>query len=122
MIRLRGHHLICLHFFQGEGYSQEFVDNLQQVVTRAEKGDEIEIVAGSDDVCRLCPSMSDDTCAHDDEEIRKLDRISLKRLEMTVGDRTFWHDIKSKLQSAPEGWLDAFCEGCYWEDVCGKVK
>lgn len=38
MIRLRGHHLICLHFYRGEGYSREFVENLEDIVRRAKGG------------------------------------------------------------------------------------
>ena len=29
MLRLRAHHLICLQFFKGEGYSLEFIENLE---------------------------------------------------------------------------------------------
>ena len=29
--QLRGHHLICLQFYRGEGYSGGFVSNLQRV-------------------------------------------------------------------------------------------
>ncbi|HDL01563.1 MAG TPA: DUF1284 domain-containing protein, partial [candidate division Zixibacteria bacterium] len=31
MVRLRAHHLICLHFYRGEGYSEGFIENLETV-------------------------------------------------------------------------------------------
>ena len=64
MLKLRGHHLVCLHYFQGEGYSREFVCNLQELVHRAEKGEPVEVVVGPDDVCRACPNLRKGRCRH----------------------------------------------------------
>ncbi|NPV92933.1 MAG: DUF1284 domain-containing protein [Firmicutes bacterium] len=122
MIKLRGHHLICLRFFLGEGYSQKFIDNLKDLVERAEKREVIEVVAGGDDVCRFCPSLVDDRCSNDDPGIRQLDSIALKRLGAAVGELVYWPELGTRLESAPPGWLDAFCEGCIWEAVCQRVK
>lgn len=58
MVKLRGHHLICLHFFKGEGYSKAFVENLREVVKRAENRT-LEIVTGGDDVCAACPELQE---------------------------------------------------------------
>jgi hypothetical protein len=122
LIKLRGHHLICLRFFQGEGYSQDFIDNLKDLVARAENRETIEVVAGGDDVCRYCPSLVDDRCSHDDEEIKKLDGIALRKMGAAPGDQVYWEKLGARLDSALPGWLDAFCEGCYWEDVCDRAK
>lgn len=37
MSSLRGHHLICLHFFKGEGYDAAFVENLARVIAQTKK-------------------------------------------------------------------------------------
>ena len=34
-VRLRGHHFVCLQFFRGEGYSEEFVTQLAVLLDRA---------------------------------------------------------------------------------------
>jgi len=52
-VRLRGHHLICLQFFRGEGYSPEFVENLAHVITNATESGAL-VVAGADRVCAAC--------------------------------------------------------------------
>ena len=59
VIKLRGHHLVCLHFFKGEGYNLEYVENLAYILKRAEAGDGIEVAAGADDVCNTCPSLKE---------------------------------------------------------------
>jgi len=53
--KLRGHHLICLNFFKGEGYSEDFISNIHSVIGE----DNIEIVQGPDDVCAWCPYLKD---------------------------------------------------------------
>ena len=54
-MKLRGHHLVCLHFFTGEGYTKEFIDNLNRILKKAEAGEEIEVINSADDVCIKCP-------------------------------------------------------------------
>ncbi len=125
MLKFRGHHLICLHFFQGEGYNQEFIRNLQDLTGRAEKGEIIEVVAGADDVCRACPHLRKERCWHKDDaeaEITKLDHLALRYLGASAGEKVTWDQIKKKVSSAPQEWFSAFCSGCEWAPVCNRGR
>ncbi|MEW6770734.1 MAG: DUF1284 domain-containing protein [Bacillota bacterium] len=126
MIRLRGHHLVCLQFFRGEGYNREFIENLENVIGRAEKGEEIEVVEGADDVCRACPSLEDGQCASKpaggETNIRPLDKKVADHLGMNTGDRVFWKDVSAKVSATPREWLEAFCAGCNWQKACAERK
>lgn len=121
MIRLRGHHLVCLHFFKGEGYSREFIENLSDVLSKVEKDEEIEVVEGADDVCRACPSLQAGKCASKpdaEQEVRKLDRMAMDRLGIEVGGKVLWRDVKTVIYATTNEWFAAYCRGCEWERVC----
>lgn len=121
MVRLRGHHLICLHFFQGEGYEEGFVENLRNVMARMGGGEEIEVVAVADDICCSCPWLVGDRCTSSDkaeEEIRELDNAALDCLGLAAGERILWEEIKNKVNLVPKAWYSSFCEGCEWERIC----
>uniref|UniRef100_A0A7C2EIU8 DUF1284 domain-containing protein n=1 Tax=Ammonifex degensii TaxID=42838 RepID=A0A7C2EIU8_9THEO len=125
MLRLRGHHLICLHFFRGEGYSQEFTANLREVTKRAEDGEEIELVSGADDVCRACPKLAGDECKakpRADTEIREMDSVAAAHLGLKTGARVRWAAVKEKVAATAPDWFAAFCAGCDWEGVCAPRK
>ncbi|MDK2880179.1 MAG: uncharacterized protein PWR06_2895 [Thermoanaerobacteraceae bacterium] len=125
MVRFRGHHLICLNFFQGEGYSQDFIDNLKQLLDRAEKGEKIEVVAGPDDVCKVCPSLKGDICTHKegaDEEIKELDNQARSYLGVEPGQKVDWKEIRQGVAKIPGSWFSDFCKGCDWEKVCNRVR
>lgn len=51
MIRLRGHHLLCVLTFEGAGYNAQFARNLTAIVDRINDGEEILIVDGPDVIC-----------------------------------------------------------------------
>lgn len=57
MVRLRGHHLICLQFYRGEGYNQDFIKHLFNILERVQYED-VEVVEGVDEVCSVCPYNS----------------------------------------------------------------
>jgi hypothetical protein len=123
MVRLRGHHLICLHFFLGEGYNPEFIDNLKEVLKRAEAGEEIEIWAGADDVCRECPYLRGKLCLYDkdaENEIREMDRTAIELLGLEKGTGVKWTDINKKIRGIFREWAERYCEECDWRWVCEK--
>lgn len=125
MIRFRGHHLVCLHFFAGEGYSREFVDNLRHLLQRAGRGEKITVTEGADDVCRACPHLVENHCSHkpdSEQEVRRLDDSALRFLAVENGDSVKWQDLRSKVLSAPAHWLLLFCKDCDWEKLCRREQ
>ena len=56
-MKLRPHHLLCTQGYSGKGYSSEFVKSMNKVVSqlRGKEPVEIEIVFGTDDLCKSCP-------------------------------------------------------------------
>jgi len=124
-VRLRGHHLICLQFFRGEGYSPEFVDNLACVVANATTQPAL-IVGTADDVCVACPELGPDKrCASQsaggEDEIVRVDRLALDVLDTAIGERISLAEARERLESDAIGvgtWRASACDGCAWESVC----
>jgi uncharacterized protein len=122
---LRGHHLICLQFFRGEGYSDEFVENLTHVLARAAT-EPVLVVSGIDNVCAACPELgSDGRCASEDaggeEEIARIDELALGILDVKPGQRVSLAEVRGLLESDAIGvgtWRAEACHGCAWESVC----
>jgi hypothetical protein len=122
MIRLRGHHLICLHFFSGEGYDNIFIDNLRNVMERTET-EEIEVCEEADEICEKCPYLKDNQCRYDehsDEEIKKMDKAAVSLLEIDKGIKVGWHKIKRNIPEIFFQWYMDNCNKCDWKQVCEK--
>ncbi len=117
---LRGHHLICLNFFRGEGYSDEFIENLYAVI----KKENIEIAKGADDVCRKCLYLKAGKCRNSDytdEKIHLQDQEALRLLGFKPGMIVNWKMIASKLPEIIELWKADFCCSCGFRKVCFNV-
>ena len=115
--RLRGHHLICLNFFRGEGYSEEFIDNIYATL----KKEEIIVLKGPDDVCSKCPHLKDGKCAsneYTDEMILVQDREALRLLGFGPGMVVDWKAIASRLPGILDEWKTRFCVRCGYKKVC----
>ncbi len=121
-VRIRGHHLICLHFFHGAGYSAEFVMNLVRVMEHLRDAP-LEIVDGFDDVCASCPSLRDGVCHLEPEGetgIRRLDALALELLEVAPGMVLRFAEIRDLLPFVLDRWRALACEECGWEcEECG---
>jgi len=115
--KLRGHHLICLNFFRGEGYSEDFIRNIYSVIGK----EIIEIVTGPDDVCSRCPYLKEDMCnnpEYSDEMILLQDSEALRLLEFKPGMRVDWRMISDKLTGIMGDWKARFCRECGYRNVC----
>jgi len=121
MIFLRGHHLICLHFFSGKGYDEVFIDNLKDIMKRIDE-EAIKITHGPDDVCRSCPHLKDNRCTYKkdaDEEVREMDKEALRLLNIE-GDSVYWNEIKNKIPLIFSEWYHNYCLDCNWLKVCSE--
>ncbi len=118
MPRLRGHHLICLQFFVGKGYSRGFVRNTLKVLREKDK---ITIVDCLDDVCRACPYNTNGRCSNprtSNERIRGLDELALSLFSVRVGSRIRWDEVRRKLPKVLPIWIKKACKSCSWWKVC----
>lgn len=122
MIYLRGHHLICLHFFLGEGYNAPFVENLRYILQKLEN-EKVEVISTADDICTKCPYLKDYKCTYDensDEKIKEMDETALKLLNLSVAEQTIWNAVRACIPGIFDDWRIKYCNECDWRDACQK--
>lgn len=113
--KLRGHHLICLNFFRGEGYSDDFIKNIHSVA-RKEK---VEVIEGADEVCSKCPYLEDNRCSNYTEEIIVFqDKEALELLGVKPGEMVDREIIAARIPDIMEKWKIQFCLECDYRSVC----
>jgi hypothetical protein len=122
--QLRGHHLICLQFYRGQGYSDAFVSNLDRVQKLAAESPAL-IVSGPDDVCSACPGLgTDETCQHPDTgeaEALRIDALALQLIDAAIGETLSLSQARERLAADPaacDRWRAESCTGCVWDDAC----
>lgn len=118
----RGHHLICLHFFHGEGYSEAFVSNLKDLIRRAEQ-EGVKITDGADDVCKACPYLKDNRCEYDEyaeDEVREMDQRALEILGLERDSIVPWDELRKRIPEIFSLWYPNYCHDCDWNRVCEK--
>ena len=122
MIRFRGHHLVCLHFFHGEGYSPAFISNLENALDSVLL-EGVEACEGADDICVKCPSLREAGCGYSenaDTEIRKMDRLAMDLLGMHTGELLQWDELEGRLAGIFGQWFQACCFQCNWRPACER--
>jgi len=122
MPRLRGHHLVCLHFFGGEGYSPEFTENLRAVLVKT-KTEDVEISPRADDICEGCPHLRQFRCCYTedaDEGIREMDKRALELLKEEEGSKVKWDEIQKRIPELFHSWYKAYCATCGWKPACER--
>ncbi len=116
--RLRGHHLLCLLAFSGDGYSDEFnvrFGKLADIYRRPES--QIEVLISSDDACAACPHGSPDGCRSavdgPEQAVKELDRAVLDLLGIEPGLHRAG-DLHARLATASNADVHATCKACSW--------
>lgn len=115
MVRLRGHHLLCLLGYRGMGYSAEYVANMTQIhgLLRTNPGTSVTVVSGPDDLCAKFPSDKPCHCLDDDISVR--DAAVLEKLGFREGCVLTWQDIEAREAERlhPQD-VPALCHTCSW--------
>ena len=121
LIRLRGHTLLCLQGFRGEGYSSEFIANMAAIHRALTDHPEmlVEVLASPDAVCSACPHRHPSGCMlngeRSEEEMIEQDHEVLRRLGLKAEDRLRWREILSRILTSITGDdLPSICGDCRW--------
>lgn len=127
MIRLRGHHLLCMLTFVGEGYDPAFTDNYRQIAKRLSAGEDILFVAGPDDICAPLLGGESPHCLSDGAEARDIaaaeavGRLLGRKIApgATVSpDAALLATLRQKFAA---GEIRKACRGCEWESLCSRI-
>ena len=121
VIRLRGHTLLCLQGFRGEGYNHRFVQNLAGIHRQLAEDPEtwIEVVEAPDVVCGACPHRAPSGCSlngdSSEEGMQAQDRRVLALLGLHAGHRVQWGQILDRIRLSVTGAsLPDICGQCRW--------
>ena len=118
---LRGHHGLCLCYFNGVGYSGEFSENMAEIKRLLEKNPLVRITAQADSICRCCPHLAGGQCASA-EKVKEYDRQVLLRCRVSEGQiMPFW-DFEKLIQRyiLQPGKRTEICRDCEWSALCGE--
>ncbi|MBQ4465709.1 MAG: DUF1284 domain-containing protein [Oscillospiraceae bacterium] len=121
---LRPHHGLCIRFFRGLGYSEEFTENMTRIIQRLESEDpRIKLLPGCDVLCRKCPHDHGGLCKSA-ENVRKFDDQVLKLCEIRAGTWMKWSDFSAliRTQILQAGRLQEVCGDCEWYPTCSTSK
>jgi uncharacterized protein len=120
-IVLRGHTLLCLQGFRGEGYSARFVENLGTIHGKLLQHPErlVEVVEQPDAVCGACPHQAVAGCELNGQgseaNMQAQDRTVLAQLGLQAGQQVMWRDILERIRHRVNGAdLPGICGGCRW--------
>ncbi len=119
-IFLRPHHSLCLRYFSGKGYSDDFVEGMSEILRRLEaENPAVTITDNCDSVCARCPRNISGTCSSS-EKVSRMDRLCGEELKLSPGDQITWRLLKDRAYHniIITGKRKNICRGCVWESLC----
>lgn len=121
--KLRPHHGLCISFFEGKGYSEEFVTHMREVINSGRQGAAITIVNGADEICSKCPNLKGSGCITF-EKVEWLDQQVVKACGLDIGKEYSFTQFLAQVQEElidTDRWK-TICRGCQWYSLCLEMK
>ncbi len=120
-LRLRGHHILCLHGWRGIGYSADFTANMHSICDRLKSSPDmlVQVLDSPDDICASCPHVSNARCVRSGDEsedrISRKDAAILHILDLAPGDRLTARELFTLASERfGEDGLRGVCGSCRW--------
>ena len=89
-IVLRPHHLLCTQGYSGHGYSEAFVEHMNDVVhqLREVPGTKIQLTFSTDTLCSCCPNKLGTDLCDTQEKVKRYDRKTVEYFGLEEKDTT----------------------------------
>lgn len=119
---LHPHHLLCINFFIGKGYSNEFVINMKKQIKLLEEENPIVCFTKKmDKICEYCPNYLNNECM----DIIKVDKYDKNVINyLGLGDKEYHYldlinlTIDRIIRKYP---IDNICSDCCYNNICKKI-
>lgn len=120
---VRPHHGLCIQFYEGKGYSEEFTKKMDELIIQIHLNPSmlIQLHTDVDVLCNSCPNNIESECITN-EKVKKFDEKVLSYCDMKSGQVL---SIQEFLQSTKEMILEkdlqpSICSECEWYSICKK--
>lgn len=117
--RLRPHHGMCLAYFEGKGYSNEFTVHMSKMLELLEKRAYVQLTVSGDEICSVCPNLQDGVCVTA-EIVKEYDRKVLEFCDILEGEIMLFSEFVRKVQKyiLQLGRRSEICGKCEWNEIC----
>ena len=123
-IKLRPHHALCIHFFEGKGYSEDFTEHMSRIIEVLDGSDpDVTVTPSCDIICEKCPHNKLGICEAE-EKVRSIDSRVMSILGLSEGDtlsRSKLYELAYNTIIA-RGRLKEVCRDCMWLGICDKEQ
>lgn len=123
-IKLRYHHIMCMHTYSGHGYNERFSKNIEKIIKVFNENPNINIrfVDKCDDICKVCPNRVGEYCSGEDS-IREKDNNVKKYFQL---ERKFIDTYKELVEEIKPTFselqdISEVCGQCDFKKLCNKV-
>lgn len=124
VLLLRPHHLLCLRFFRGYGYSDEFSKNMSAVKQAVDSDEEVPVllIEGADLLCGKCPNRTQNGCSTQ-EKVQRYDRRVLHYTHLLREKEYTWQAVSQVVEEKilKNDLLKEICSDCSWYPICAKL-
>lgn len=127
MLHLRPHHAMCILNYRGEGYSEEFVKNMNSIVATLNDDVLVILEKRADGVCAACQNRTDVSSSNPVgcefmDKVAHYDAGLMELLSLSDGEVLSWGELKKRVcnEVFPEK-LAKVCGDCEWFHICCKV-
>ena len=117
--QIRPHHGMCLAYFQGKGYSEEFVKNMTEIKEQLSQNLLVELTENTDQICKSCPNNQSGSCKTA-EKVKKYDEAVLKTCNLQPGTQIHWKELEQLVEERilTTGKRKEICGDCQWSEIC----
>ncbi|MGL5149921.1 MAG: DUF1284 domain-containing protein [Clostridium sp.] len=118
MITLRPHHLLCTQGYSGNGYSNEFVSNMNRIVTELRKKDTmVEVIFSSDDICVECPNNVEESKCSSNEKVMYIDSKVIEHFNIEEKIYNYGEIVRFIKDNITEEIMNDICSRCEWYPI-----
>lgn len=121
---IRPHHLLCLQFFEGKGYSDDFVKHMAEIHKKLlNENPIINIVAGVDDICKNCPNNENGQC-NKEPSVLGNDNRTYDAMKDDLKNEQTWKELTEIVYKniIDKNKLKVVCKTCRWSEICTKYR